>query len=86
MTVTEAVKKMIGENEMSMVLEILKAEGVAEGIAKGKVLAILEVKFNKVPQEIEKAIRSMVDLIALESLVEHAKTCESLDEFGKALG
>jgi len=62
-----------------------KAEGVAEGEAKGKVLAILEVRFNKVSKEIEKAIRSMVDLIALESLVEHAKTCQSLDEFGEAL-
>jgi len=57
----------------------------AKGIAKGKILAILEVRFNKVPQEIEKAIRSMVDLIALESLVEHAKTCKSLGEFGEAL-
>ena len=65
-------------------LAIGKAEGVAEGEAKGKVLAILEVRFNKIPKEIEKAIRSMVDLIALESLVEHAKTCQSLDEFSEA--
>ena len=66
-------------------MEVSKAKGVAEGEVKGKVLAILEVRFNKVPQEIEKVIRSMVDLIALESLVEHAKTCKSLGEFGEAL-
>ena len=58
---------------------------IAEGEARGKVLAILEVRFIKIPQEIEKAIRSMVDLIVLEPLVERAKTCKSLDEFTEAL-
>ena len=43
-------------------------QGKAEGEAKGKVLAILEVRFNKIPKGIEKSIRSMVDLVALQSL------------------
>jgi len=60
-------------------------QGKAEGEAKGKVLAILEVRFNKIPKRIEKSIRSMVDLVALQSLAEHAKTCKSLDEFAEAL-
>ena len=61
------------------------ARGKAEGEAKGKVLAILEVRFNKIPKGIEESIRSMVDLVALQSLVEHAKTCKSLKEFAEAL-
>jgi flagellar biosynthesis/type III secretory pathway protein FliH len=91
--ITEAVANIIGEKEMSTILEQLKAEGIAEGeargkaegMAKGKVLAILEVRFNKVPQEIEDTIRSMTDRIALESLAEHAKSCKSLDEFAEAI-
>jgi hypothetical protein len=62
------------------------AKGKAEGEAIGKVLAILEVRFNKIPKETENAIRSMVDPTALESLAAHAATCRSLDEFEKALG
>jgi len=61
------------------------ALGLARGKAEGKVLAILEVRFNKIPKRIEKSIRSMVDLVALQSLAEHAKTCKSLDEFAEAL-
>ena len=62
-----------------------KAEGIAEGEARGRLLNTLEVRFNEVPQEIEGTIRSMTDRIALESLVEHAKDCKSLDEFAEAL-
>ena len=62
-----------------------KAEGLAEGEAMGRVLAILQIKFNKVPQEVESAIRSMVDLTALKSLAAHAETCQSLEEFAEAL-
>ena len=62
-----------------------KAEGVAEGITKGKVLNILETRFSVVPQGTEKAVLAMTDAIALESLVEHAKSCKSLDEFAEAV-
>jgi len=62
-----------------------KAEGEAIGLAKGKVQAILEVRFNKVPKGVENTIQSMTDLIALESLVEYAKFCKSLDDFAEAL-
>ena len=66
-------------------IAIGKAEGVTEGVAKGKALAIPGTRFNKVPRKIEKAIRSITDLIVLESLVEHAKASKSLDEFAEVL-
>jgi len=92
-TLLGTFEEVVGERVMSTLVEMWKAEGEAIGVAKGKaegeekgkVLAILEVRFNKVPKGIEKAIRSMVDLIALKSLVEHAKTCQSLDDFAEAL-
>ena len=66
-----------------------KAEGVAEGIAIGEarseVRATLKQRFKEVPQEIKEAIQSMTDLVALESLLAHAESCKSLDEFSEAL-
>ena len=78
---------------MSTLVEMWKAEGItigeakgkAEGVAIGKILAILEVRFDEVSQEIKDTVQSMTDAIALESLVEHAKDCKSLDEFAEAL-
>ena len=63
-----------------------RAEGVAEGEARGTVLTALRVRFKKVPKDIEKAVRAMVDLTALQSLAVHAETCQSLEEFEKVLG
>ena len=57
-----------------------KAEGVASAILK-----LLQDKFNRVPKKIENAVRSMVDPVALESLVVHAAHCKSLKEFEEAL-
>jgi len=62
-----------------------EARGEARGIMKGKVQSILEVRFNKVPKRVEKAIQSMTDTAALESLAAHAKNCKSLDDFAEAL-
>jgi hypothetical protein len=63
-------------------------EGIAIGAVMGKaetVLAILRARFNRVPKEVEGAIRQMNDLIALESWAVQAATCQSMDEFAKAL-
>ena len=88
-TLLGTFEEVIGEKIMSTLVEMWKAEGKAEGntegVAKGKVLAILEVRFNEVPQEVEDTIRSMTDPIALASLMEHAKECKSLDDFAEAL-
>jgi hypothetical protein len=94
LAVTEVVKKVIGEKEMPTIYEQLIAEGKAEGVvigeargeARGAVLTILRSRFKKVPTATENAIRSMMDLTALESLAIHAETCKSLEEFEKNLG
>jgi len=74
---------------MSMVREMLKAEGKAEGIAIGEarsdVRATLKQRFGEVPQEIKDTIQSMTDLVALESLLVHAENCVSLSEFAEVL-
>ena len=57
----------------------------AVGEARGKVLTVLETRFGKVPQDIEQTVRAMMDSIALESLVELAKACQSLEEFAECL-
>ena len=71
--------------QKSCAMKLMQEKLKAECVVKEKILAILEVRFNKVPKGIEKAVRSMTDAIALESLVEHAKTCQSLEEFAESL-
>ena len=51
----------------------------------GEIRATLKQRFGGVPQEFKDAIQSMTDLVALESLLVHAESCKSLDEFGEAL-
>ena len=66
-------------------IAIGEAKGRAEGEAMGTVLTALRVRFKKVPKDVEKAVRAMVDLTALKSLASHAETCQSLEEFAKHL-
>ena len=63
-------------------------EGIEIGEAqKGRsmLLTLLRKKFLEVPQGIEKAIQSMTDPTALESLAAHVLDCQSLEEFVEAL-
>ncbi|MDR2440458.1 MAG: hypothetical protein LBE12_13945 [Planctomycetaceae bacterium] len=69
-----------------------EAKGEVRGEAKGKtafgrnaVLSVLRKRFNKVPLKIETMIQQMNDPIALELLVIDAATCQTLDEFSKAV-
>jgi len=69
-----------------------EAEGKAVGEAEGKtetarnlLLAILQKKFSRIPKKTERAIRQMVDPIALESWAVQASMCQTLDEFLEAL-
>ena len=86
-------EEVIGEKVMSTLVEMWKAEGktegkaegVTEGVAKGEIRATLKQRFKEVPQEIKDAIQSMTDLTALESLLAHAESCKSLDEFAESL-
>ena len=50
--------------------------------AKEKILAVLQTKFNSVPENVEKRIRSMTNLRDLKSLVITAESCKSLEEVG----
>jgi hypothetical protein len=73
-----------------------KAEGIVEGEARGKVkwkatgkaetvLAVLRARFNRIPKDVERTIRQMIDPIALDSWAAQAATCQSMDEFAEAL-
>ena len=85
----EAVSKAIFKDKEQKMIETIfeerEAIGEVRGEARGKVLTILETRFSRVSQNIEKTVRSMTDPIALESLVEHAKSCKSLAEFAEAI-
>ena len=64
------------------------AIGKAEGEARGKteaVLTCLRARFKRVPQRVEKEIRSVSDPTALDSWIAQAATCQSLDEFAEAM-
>ena len=64
------------------------AEGVAMGELRGQVNAIitlLQGRFHRVPDEILDELNQRKDLIALQSLVVCAATCESLADFQDAL-
>jgi hypothetical protein len=64
------------------------AIGEARGIAKGKaemVLSAIRTRFKRVPKDIEKAILSMSDSIALESLLAQAIQSDSMEDFAEVL-
>ena len=68
--------------------EKLWTGGIAEGevkSARNMLLAFLRGRFDKVPQDIENAIRQMNDPIALESLAARTANCKTLDEFAAEL-
>ncbi len=57
-------------------------------VVEGKsemVLTVLRARFNQVPQEVEEAIRKITDPTALDSWASHAATCNTLEEFEKAI-
>ena len=70
------IKTIFEEREMKG-----KAEGKAE-----TVLTVLRARFRQVPKRVKNAISQMTDPIALDSWAEHAATCQTLEEFEKALG
>ena len=87
--VDDMFKEGTGEKIMPTMVEIWKAEGRAEGVARGKaelLLAILQEKFNNVPRDTEQTILAMTDPIALKSWAVQASMCQTLDEFLEALG
>ena len=92
----DTIKNIVEVEPMSTMLERAKAEGKAEGRAEGKVkwkteakveavLAVLRGRFNGIPTEVESAVSQMTDPIALDSWAVQAATCQSIDEFARAL-
>jgi hypothetical protein len=90
-TVSKVLKPIFEDKEQAMIKTIFEEtydEGVAEGEVKAgrnAVLAVLRAKFSRVPKEVEKSIRAMNDPTALESWAAHAATCQTMDEFTRAL-
>jgi hypothetical protein len=61
---------------------------IRDEVAKTKaesVLSFLKFRFKKVPRNIEKAVLSYTDLTALESLIQCAAVCGSIEEFSESL-
>ena len=87
----KALHPILKGKERTMIKTIFEEkidEGVAIGEVKWKaeaVLTILRTRFHQIPKDVEKAIRQMTDPIALDSWIAHATTCQSMDEFAKAL-
>ena len=80
----EAVQKSIIQEGIEI--------GILEGIEIGKsreivnkILKLLQLRFNQVPNEITTELSSRADLVALDSLFVLAYQCNTLDEFAKAL-
>ena len=65
-------------------LEAAKEEGVAKGEAKA-IHLVLQARFGKVSQSVSDTVHAITDPDVLENLTKLAATCESLDEFTKAL-
>jgi hypothetical protein len=79
--------------------EEAREEGIAEGEARGAVraearerakaqqavLRVLKARFKNVPTSIRKSVETYTDLIALDSLLQHAAVCQSVKEFKEAL-
>jgi hypothetical protein len=69
-----------------------REEGEERGEARGKiinarqaVLRVLKARFKNVPASIRKSVETYTDLIALDSLLQHAAVCQSLKGFKEAL-
>ena len=90
-TVSIAVNTIFKEKGEAMIKSIFDEQqdiGEARGEAKAgrnMVLTVLRARFKKVPKEVERAISTISDPIALESWAAQAATCQSLDEFAEVL-
>jgi predicted transposase/invertase (TIGR01784 family) len=62
-----------------------KTEGLVEGQIQG-ILRVLTARFASTPDDIRQAVEAKTDLSALETLLIHAATCDTLDDFRRKLG
>ena len=80
----ETIKKVVRVETMPGMLERARVEGEVK-TGRNMVLTALRTKFKKIPKEIEESVLEKSDPIALESLLEHAIDCNTLDEFATIL-
>ena len=81
------IKTIFEEQYYAGVLEG-KAEGQVEGrveTGRDMVSDVLRMKFEHVPKEVEKTIRTMSDLAALKSLLAQAVLSNTIEEFAEGL-
>lgn len=65
-----------------------RLEGIAEGIAEGKVesmMTVLEARFGKIPVSLKKKLNTLRENDRVEKALILAATCNSLKEFQKGL-
>ena len=85
--VSRALKPIFKDKERTMIKSIFD-EKIQEGeVKKGRemLLKYLRKRFRQVTKDVENKIMSMTDPVALDSWSEHAWTCQSMDEFAKAI-
>ncbi|MDR3111249.1 MAG: hypothetical protein LBU65_16395, partial [Planctomycetaceae bacterium] len=83
----EELKTTMGHKFIDLIRDEYE-EAFAKGEVRAKaesVLSFLKFRFKKVPQNIEKTVLSYTDLTALESLIQCAAVCSSIEEFEGSL-
>ena len=98
--IDEVIKQtFLGERGIQMAEAVQKGMWVAgfeTGEAKGRaaekvaskvesIHSILVERFERIPSDVRKTLEKMSDPVALESLVVHAATCTSLEDFADSL-
>ena len=90
--IVKAFSKILSEKEVDDMTRTMAEELILEGEARGKVrgkteavLTVLQTRFNRVPKDVEKAIRQMTDPVALDSWTAQAASCQSMREFAEAV-
>ena len=83
-TITSVVKGKEGVEMAETVRIGIYQQGIVEGTIN-KILQLLQLRFNQVPDEITTELNGRTDLVALDSLFALAYQCDTLDEFAKAL-
>jgi len=84
----EIINSIVEVETMPTTFEKWSANAVEKAEVRAKaemVLKALRKKFKQIPTEIEEAVLSMSDPIALASLLEHVFDSETLDEFASGL-
>ncbi len=88
----ELFSKKETDEMMMTIAESLQMEGLEKGLVEGKakgkiasVILVLESRFNAVPPALQEKLRDMRDDSSIDAMLKTAATCQTLEEFQKAL-